>query len=87
VSSKKITNAPEEPPPAAPQAPADPDDDKHRIMSVLPVETYKKMQEMAAAHNSNPSSIVHMAILCFYESDPFMAMQRKARAAAEAADK
>lgn len=71
---------------AAPPAPVDlhetvaaADDNKTRMMIVVPDETREKIDEMARVHNCQSSSIVHMAVQYFYEKSPFMALHRRAR--------
>ncbi len=53
--------------------------DKHRHMVVLPTASRDKLFEMAAEHNCNPSSIVHMALEWFHTYGPFRHMYARRR--------
>ena len=61
------------------EGPVGADDNKCRMMIVVPEETRAKIDEMARVHNCQSSSIVHMAVQYFYEESPFMAIHRRAR--------
>jgi len=54
------------------------DDDKVREMHVLPRETCRLIDEMARAHNSGTSSIVHLAVCRMASADPFLPQNRDA---------
>lgn len=65
--------------PVLPESSAPADDNKTRMMIVVPDDTRAKIDEMARVHNCQSSSIVHMAVQYFYEESPFMAIHRRAR--------